>query len=343
MRAKCALAVLSLLFYASTALAEQDFYGIKMRNDLWARNLVLNAGPKADDKDLFQGPILDPAVFAEALVRPSGDHTEFMLSVVNNSPQAIPTEYESRDYFLYLKTGKKIPLIDPEAQANLVSVEPKKSVQFTPSLGNLKVRPEEIRMIECSFDLGRTRLFLFPASYKKAINALKSPPLPLVPAKDSKAVPHSFWEWMGMKPKASKVPSADPGGSGTRDRVDKAIHDFKYAPTPTPAPPPPAPASSALTRKEKNIDRELVVPSAPPEAGRTEARVIEYNKTYNYITLNLGARDGLYPDMLLNILRNGRLVAQARVRQLRDDVSAAAILPEFRTSDVRPGDVVAFV
>ena len=341
MRARCALAVLSLLLCASTALAEQDFYGIKMRNDLWARNLVLNAGPKADDKDLFQGPILDPTVFAEALVRPSGDHTEFMLNVVNNSPQAIPTEYDARDYFLYLKNGKKIPLIDPEAQANLVSVEPKKSMQFTPSLGNLKVRSDEIRMIECSFDLGRTRLFLFPASYKKAINALKNPPLPLVPAKGAKAAPRNFWEWMGMKPKASKVPSADPGGAGTRDRIDKAIHDFKYVPTPAPLAP--APASSAIARKEKNIDRELVVPSTPPEAVRTEARVIEYNKTYNYITLNLGARDGLYPDMLLNILRNGRLVAQARVRQLRDDVSAAAILPEFRTSDVRPGDLVAFV
>ena len=382
-KAKSAVFLALFLSLSVGAQAEQDFYGIKMKNELWAQNLVLNSGPKADVNDLYQGPVLDSSIFADAVIKTGPERTEFKVNVVNNSTQAISANYEFRDYFLYMKDGKKIPLIDPETQWNLYSVEPKGSVAFHPSLGNLRVRHEDVRMVECSFDLGKTRLFLFPASKKDAVNKLQSPAPPPPPEKKNvkpknksappKAEPakkveppapaepvvkkgtgpiQMIWDWLGMtgplpksktsgvtkssKPvaptKTEHAPAAPvalvSGAPSTQEKLDQAIQNFKYVPS---------------------SGREGAPAAAPefptmegPGGTRGEAQVIEYNRSFNYITMNLGKRDGLRKDMVVSVLRNGKVVAKAKVKQLRDDV-AAAVVSGARLSDIRTGDLISVV
>ena len=59
------------------------------------------------------------------------------------------------------------------------------------------------------------------------------------------------------------------------------------------------------------------------------------------MTLNAGSRDGLRGDMVLDILRDGRMIAKARVKQIREAVSAATVLPEFFRADIKSGDQVS--
>ena len=59
---------LPILLLCSLASADQEFYGIRMRNELWAKNLVLNLGPKAGGGD-ESVPLFDKALYAEAILK----------------------------------------------------------------------------------------------------------------------------------------------------------------------------------------------------------------------------------------------------------------------------------
>ena len=285
MRSRGVLFFLLFLLISVRAYADQDFYGIKMKNELWAKNLVLGLGPKADQGVLRRGPVLDQAVFADAVIQnATARQLDFRVNLVNNSPAAINTDYQSRDYFIYTKNGGKIPLIDPENQWALASVLPKASVTFSPSLGNLKIRSEDILMIECSFDAGKTRIFLFPDSSKENIVKLQDPST--VDKKKSATMAPS-------KPSVSKKKSPEPS--------------------------------------EK---------SAPP-AKAPEPRVVEFDKKYNSITINLGLKEGLRRNMIIRVLRDGKILVKARVRKLSESFSTAALLSELGKTDVHVGDSIA--
>ena len=379
-RLKSAWLAALFLTVSVSACAEQDFYGIKMRNELWARNLALNIGPQAEEQDLYEGSVLDPAVFADAVLKnaSASDHMEFHVNVVNNSPQDVSADYQYRDFFLHMKDGQKIPLIDPETEWGTVWIKSRASAAFSPSTGNLQVRNEDVRMIECSFDSGRTRVFLFPASLKSVVDHLQNPAPPPPQVKKSSqprakkttksgavsrqaASPseargegdhtfHGFMHWLGFagerpsskksastvtdvvkaskqakveaaKPEPSQGSSAAPGSASTQEKLDKAIQNFKYIPS---------------------AGAENVSP-AQAAAGRREAQVLDYNKEYHFVTVNIGSRDGLRKEMMLSILRDGKTVAKARVRQLRDDAAAAVINSSYLGADIRSGDLVSVV
>jgi hypothetical protein len=334
------------LLVSTSAWAEQDFYGIQMLNEDWARELALGQGPLADHEDLRDGPALSHAVRGEAFLKPLGqDRLDFSVTVYNDSGRAIASEYDLRDFFLYTSDGKKYPLLDTDEDSPL-SIEPGSKAVFTPSLGNLRLKNSEVQMIQCSFDLGDTRVFLFPWSMKDKVSKLVSPPAPVTPPKEKvglgpkkKTPKRNFWDWPPakktspganekepVKPTAvekAAAPSARaPQPAGSQARLDSAIRNFVYVPA-----------------DGKN---EPALPSSPSVPSRGEARVIDFNKEYNFITLNLGQNDGLQNNMVVSVVREGRLVAKARVKQVREAVAAAALLPETVRSDVRAGDQIAF-
>jgi hypothetical protein len=73
---------------------------------------------------------------------------------------------------------------------------------------------------------------------------------------------------------------------------------------------------------------------------RSEAYVIGYNKAYNFITLNMGSKDGLKKNVTVAVVRDGKLVAKARIKQLRESVAAATVLPGTLRSDIQAGDQI---
>ncbi len=368
-RTKSVCAALFLLLVSGTAWAEQDFYGIQFADEDWARALVFNAAyPEAPPAE---GPVLSHALHAEASLKEVEDrHIAFHLTVFNDSSLQIPTDVRYRDFFVYTRDGKKYPLIDTEEDLPPF-IDPNSKVSFEPSFGNLQVRNNEVEMIVCSFDVGRTKLVLFPWSKKETVSKLVSPKLPAVPMKSGKGAlresakkgpapeqgpkkktpKRNFWDWDSKKTKtpdlkrapvmptavekgraaAAPAPSAPSSASpDTRQKLDQAIQNFVYTPSTGGAAPP-----------------KTASYSAPATAGaapvRSEAHVLDVNKSYNFVTLNLGEQDGLRENMTVSIVREGKLVAKARVKQVRASVSAATVIPESVRSDVRTGDAVAFV
>ncbi len=309
-----------ILLLSTSCRAEQDFYGIQIKNDAWAKNLVLGMNLAVDPKDLQEGPVLDHAIHAEASLKPIGnERIDFRVNVINDSTTPVSSNYEERDFFIYTKDGHKYPLIDTEEDSRLSSIEPKSNKTFNPSLGNLRIRNDEVLMIRCSFDLGKTEIFLFPWSKKEEIARLVSPAPP-------QEAPDSL-----KSRKKNKVLWIE--GSPSRARLDQTIKNFVYKPVVK---------KDQQTQVNHQEQASLTVNPLIQE-NANEAHVIDYNKTYNFVTLNLGADDGLRQDMTITILRGGKTVAKAKVKQLRPALSAAILLPGTIQTEVRPGDKIAIV
>ena len=376
--------VFPAIFLLSTAgYAEQDFYGIQMKNEFWAQNLVLGTGPAADPRDLSQGPVLNHRVHAEAsLTSAANERLDFRVNVINGSDSEISSDYRYRDFFIYTKDGRRYSLIDENDDSRLNTIAPGSSKIFSPSLGNLRLQNEEVRMVHCSFDLGRTEIFLFPWSKKEQINQLKSPapspevlatPPPMFSRPAGKTKPSqgeaprkNFMQWLGfqsprekpaarpklvaavrplnlIKPLTPAKPAprnvTAPRTSSSQEDLDRAIKNFVYTPatgnsdSPAPRPSAPIPAKSLPATPATPAD----------EATGNKARVIGYDKANNFVTLNLGFKDGLRQNMMLTILRNGKTVAKAKVKQLRDNVAAAILMPGISQTEVRPGDMISLV
>ena len=309
-----AFGVLPLFLLLSTVCcAEEDFYGIQMKNELWAKNLVLGMGPEADSQDLTKGQVLDHAVYAEASLKPAANgRINFHINVINNSAVPISSDSYRRDFFIYTKDGRKYPLLDEEDDPNLDLIEPKSSRTFSPSLGNLKIQNDDVRMIRCAFDFGKTEIFLFPWSKKEAIKQLISPALSTSVNAGKSEMLKDDQTWV----------------SPSRERLNQAIKNFVYTLSSDKTP-----VGWSTTKSVENSSD-----SSSMEYG---ARVIEYNKKYNFVTVNLGIKDGLKKNTTLRILRGGKVVAKAKVRQLREAIAAATLLPSTTQTEVRPGDKIS--
>lgn len=358
------------LLTAASASAEQDFYGIQMKNERWAKNLVWNAAPAADPADLLEGPVLSHDVTAEASLKEITDgRIDFRVTIFNGTPVTISTDYHFRDFYITARDGRKYPLIDNQTQLDLNTIEPKKNVTFNPSFGNLRLKNKDVMLIECSFDLGKTKVFLFPWTQKDAVAKLSNPPLPEVPTERGRGAQEisrpkersskrSFWERLsgtnkaarkGVSPESSKAPSASESASvnsgeaaqtpapapavpqSANRRLDDAIKSFVYVP------------ADAAGQKTSGAAQTNTVVSSSKTGLRTEAHVISFDKTYGFVTLNLGSRDGLRNDMVLSVLRNGKAVAKVRVKEIRAAVSAATLIPESVKAEIKSGDQVSLV
>lgn len=372
---KSALLFLLMVLTSVSAYADAEFYGIQMQNERIAKSLVLGEGGLSS-KDILEGSLFNKSVYATASLRADADqHVNFSVNVFNNTDNVIPADYQYRDYYLVTKEDRKYPLFDPETQFDLDEILPKTNVTFQPSLGNLVISKKNIKMIVCSFDLGRTTLILFPSSKKEAIEKLVTPPLPWNPvaqettrynrglaglfgAKDTsgdnndpvhiqadapqgdRAIVNSetqqVFDWPKDNPtqhtqSAVQAPHAD-------DRVAQAIKNFVYVP------------ASAVENTIHSVlpgeSPRRSTRAAEPSAGhivarRSDAQVLQYNPSYKFITFNAGVQDGLQKNMLIYVLRDGKTVAQARIKQIREAVSAASVIPDSVISEVRAGDKIS--
>lgn len=71
------------------------------------------------------------------------------------------------------------------------------------------------------------------------------------------------------------------------------------------------------------------------------ARVQHVNKVYGFVVLTAGSKDGLRPDLTVNIIRDNRLIAKAVIQKVRSTTSAAILLPGQTFGEIRAGDLVS--
>ncbi len=74
---------------------------------------------------------------------------------------------------------------------------------------------------------------------------------------------------------------------------------------------------------------------------RARAEVVVYDAAHNFIIFNAGLEDGFSKDMLVDVLRGGKMIAKAMIVKPRDHICGALLLPEWRTAEtVKVGDLV---
>ena len=70
------------------------------------------------------------------------------------------------------------------------------------------------------------------------------------------------------------------------------------------------------------------------------AQVIQVNSVYNFIVVNVGSRDGVESGSIVNLVREDRLIGKAVIQKVRDNISAAVLLPEWTQESIEAGDFV---
>lgn len=94
-------------------------------------------------------------------------------------------------------------------------------------------------------------------------------------------------------------------------------------------------ALSKPTRGEVSLEK-IVVKAAPSLQGR----VMVVNREFDFVILDLGKEDNLKVGAILSIYRQDKLIARVQVERVDEQLSAAAILPQWKNAEIKENDIV---
>jgi hypothetical protein len=108
-----------------------------------------------------------------------------------------------------------------------------------------------------------------------------------------------------------------------------------------------APAKETKKRREGGAPRETAnTQRDTASAHRTGVRgaVLAYNQAYNFVVLNLGARNGVETNSEMLVLRDGTLIGKIRISSVEPATAIGDILTSSlaRGVQVQPGDTVIY-
>jgi hypothetical protein len=108
-------------------------------------------------------------------------------------------------------------------------------------------------------------------------------------------------------------------------------------------PPPVKEASKPETRKKRETASVQRQGSSSHRAG-VHGAVLAYNQAYNFVVLNLGARNGVEPNSEMLVLRDGTLIGKIRISSVEPATAIGDILTNSlaRGVQVQPGDSVIY-
>ena len=102
-------------------------------------------------------------------------------------------------------------------------------------------------------------------------------------------------------------------------------------------------ASKVETRKRREAASSQRQSSSSHRAG-VHGTVLAYNQAYNFVVLNLGARNGVEPNSEMLVLRDGTLIGKIRVSSVEPATAIGDIMSNSlaRGVQVQPGDSVIY-
>jgi cell shape-determining protein MreC len=102
-------------------------------------------------------------------------------------------------------------------------------------------------------------------------------------------------------------------------------------------------ASKAETKKRRETASVLRQGSSSHRAG-VHGTVLAYNQAYNFVVLNLGARNGVEPNSEMLVLRDGTLIGKIRISSVEPATAIGDIMSNSlaRGVQVQPGDSVIY-
>jgi hypothetical protein len=102
-------------------------------------------------------------------------------------------------------------------------------------------------------------------------------------------------------------------------------------------------ASKGETRKRRETASAQRQSSSSHRAG-VHGAVLAYNQAYNFVVLNLGARNGVEPNSEMLVLRDGTLIGKIRISSVEPATAIGDIIGNSlaRGVQVQPGDSVIY-
>jgi hypothetical protein len=102
-------------------------------------------------------------------------------------------------------------------------------------------------------------------------------------------------------------------------------------------------ASKTETRKKRETASVQRQGSSSHRAG-VHGTVLAYNQAYNFVVLNLGARNGVEPNSEMLVLRDGTLIGKIRISSVEPATAIGDIMTNSlaRGVQVQPGDSVIY-
>jgi cell shape-determining protein MreC len=108
----------------------------------------------------------------------------------------------------------------------------------------------------------------------------------------------------------------------------------------------PAQAKEALKPESRKKRETTSVPRESVSGHRTgvHGTVLAYNQAYNFVVLNLGARNGVEPNSEMLVLRDGTLIGKIRISSVEPATAIGDIVTNSlaRGVQVQPGDNVIY-
>ncbi|MDB6121372.1 MAG: hypothetical protein JWQ71_365 [Pedosphaera sp.] len=100
----------------------------------------------------------------------------------------------------------------------------------------------------------------------------------------------------------------------------------------------------ASNRKYKAKLDELLDPSeAGPEMTQgLKGKVVAVDPKYDFVVLNIGAKEGVLEAGQMLVNRNGKLIAKVKIKSVQNDRCIANVMPGWKVSDVLEGDQVLY-
>ena len=107
------------------------------------------------------------------------------------------------------------------------------------------------------------------------------------------------------------------------------------------------PKEAAKAESKKRRDRETATPQRETVSSHragVHGTVLAYNQAYNFVVLNLGARNGVEPNSEMLVLRDGTLIGKIRISSVEPATAIGDIITNSlaRGVEVQPGDSVIY-
>ena len=95
--------------------------------------------------------------------------------------------------------------------------------------------------------------------------------------------------------------------------------------------------SKMFAHSPEEVDLGQIVISA---TSALQGKVLVVNDKFQFVVVNLGAKQELNAGTLLNVYRGDQLIGRIQVEQVREGVAACRVLPEWTLKDIQEDDDV---
>ena len=289
-----------------------------MKGEDFARNVMVRENNLVPDYSNDR-PGTDKRIYAYAYASTYlGGGRGLSIVVYNHSDKDISTEQLFRECVVIAKNGYRYDRSEVEMQWRRDVLRAGQDATFNISFPGIDLRKADIRMIIFSFGLGETNLYLFPLESKQ-FTRIKAP----FPRKNSdrKPMPPTVSATTKKAPPVSAQKSTASTGSGvapSKEETKPVIYEDR---------------PWSMDNPDKVLWQHQELPKAPTPPGavpRASAEILIVDSDHGFVVMNVGRVDGVAPGSEISVLRDARLIAKVAAKQVRDKVSAALILPEWK-------------